>query len=132
METDLSGLIPKTKFETEKIDALIRLGYPAVQSLLPELMTWVQDMNWPVARVLQPFLVSIGAPLEPYIRDVLKTDDENWKYRIFSDIIGNSRPLLEIFKPELERMGLNPTASEKIEELDELAKSLLEISRKVF
>lgn len=132
METDLSGLIPKNKFETEKVDALIQLGYPAVQPILPELMTWVQDMNWPVARILQPFLVSIGAPLEPYIREILKTEDENWKYWIFSGIIGNSRPLLEIFKPELERMSLNPTVAEKIEELNELAKSLLEKNRKVF
>jgi hypothetical protein len=130
MKNDLFDLIPKTKFETEKVDALIQLGYPAVQPILPELMTWVQDMNWPVARVLRPFLVSIGAPLEPYIREILKTDDDNWKYWIISDFIGDSKQLFEIFKPELERIALNPTVTEKIEELDELAKSILGKNRK--
>ena len=126
MNTNLSELIPKTKFETEKIEALILLGYPAVEPIIRDLMEWIQDMNWPVARVLQPFLASIGAPLEPYIREVLKTDDEIWKYWVILDIIGESPQLFEIFLPELERIANNPTPREHAEELDEIAQSVLE------
>ena len=126
MNTDLSSLIPKTKFETEKVEAVIQLGFPAVQPILPELMEWIQDMNWPVAQVLQPFLASIGAPLEPYIREVLKTDDEIWKYWVLLLIIGESSELFKIFKPELLRIASNPTLREQQEELNEIAKSVLE------
>lgn len=32
---------------------LVGLGYPAVGDILPELFTWIQDGNWPVAQIVE-------------------------------------------------------------------------------
>jgi hypothetical protein len=37
---------------------------PLLGPTLAELLAWLQDINWPVAGVLAPFLAAIGPPLE--------------------------------------------------------------------
>jgi Domain of unknown function (DUF5071) len=85
------------KHDVQKAQALIALGYPAIEYALPELIEWLQDINWPVARVLAPFLADIGAPLAPYIKAALleaeRTKDGTWKYWMINGILKESIPL---------------------------------------
>ena len=71
MSADLAALVPVTKFETEKAAALVQLGFPAVEPVIPQILELLQDPNWPVASVFKPFLAGIGHPLAPYIRPLL-------------------------------------------------------------
>lgn len=122
---DVRSLIPRGKHDYERADAAIEAGYPAVEPILPELLEWVQDMNWPIAKKLAPFLPSIGAPLAPYIREIFKTDDETWKNWIMSEILEESPGLAGMFRDELQRIAYSPNESEAEYGLDEDAQYTL-------
>jgi hypothetical protein len=125
MRPELFALLPRNKFDTANAEAVVAAGYPAVEPLLPRLIEWLQDANWPVARVLAPFLAGIGAHMEPHVRQVLQTTDEIWKYWVLECMVGSSSELRLLLQPELERIAFNPTEGEAGEELNVLAQSLL-------
>lgn len=57
------------------------IGFPRVNPVLPEILCWLQDMNWPGASVIFDFLKSIDKPiLVPYIETALKkaSDEEDY------------------------------------------------------
>jgi Domain of unknown function (DUF5071) len=119
-------LVPSSKFDIEAAERAVARGWPDVEPVLPRLLEWLQDGNWPVARVLAPFLAGIGDPLVPYLRPILAGDDLIWKYWIIQGIIGEA-PLsvVEAFRPDLERLANDPTPSEREEELPEVASAVL-------
>lgn len=125
MRPDLAALLPKDKFETEKAEAIVALGFPVVEPILSALFEWMQDINWPVAQVLQPFLATIGAPLAPHVRIVLATTDEIWKYWVIRCIVGESAELAHSLQAELHRLAQFPTPSEREEEIDVQAREIL-------
>lgn len=126
MRLDLTALLPSDKLETDKAEAIIAQGFPAVEPVLPALLEWMQDINWPVAQPLQPFLASIGVPLAPHVRYVLETKDEIWKYWVVRCLVGESVELARVLNPELQRLALDPTPGEHEEELDVIAKEILQ------
>ena len=125
MRPDLSGLVPTTKHDAEKVEALVALGYPAVAAIVPELLVWLKDINWPVARALSPFLARIGPPLAPHIRDPLQGDDEVWKYNLIAFVVADSTPLTEALRSELVRIAVSPSRGERREEVDQVAREAL-------
>jgi hypothetical protein len=127
MATDLVALIPTTKYETEKASALVQLGFPAVEPVMPQILEWLQDLNWPVAGVFQPFLAHIGQPLAPYIRVIFAGKDDGWKYSLLRLVVGQSPELACTLRPELERIARNPSAGETSEEVDQVAVEILEV-----
>jgi hypothetical protein len=124
-QNEVKGFIPRDKHDIERAEAAVKAGYPAIAPILPNLMEWLQDMNWPVAGVLAPFLASIGAPLIPHIRKIFTTDDKIWKRWIISQILDESREVAEAFRDELERIAYSPTEQEVLEELNEVAQFTL-------
>ena len=107
--------------------AAVEAGYPAVDPILGELLKWLQDCNWPVAHILEPFLASIGAPLVPHIWHVLGTDDHVWKYWVIGTLIRDlPENVAAAFRSELERLCHDPQPDERREELDEQAREVLE------
>lgn len=70
-------------------EVIVKLGYPRVKPILPGLLEWIQDMNWPGSRRIAPFLREVGDPLIPYIQEVFRnySQDEEWMYWIFEMII---------------------------------------------
>ncbi|AJI96249.1 hypothetical protein BD65_627 [Yersinia ruckeri] len=87
LSPDLLSMIPKNKADTQAVQHAMRAGYPAVKPILPVLLSWLQDYNWPVAQELTPFLASIGTPLKEPVAAVLKTDDIIWKYWVLSLLV---------------------------------------------
>lgn len=68
-------MTPADKFDTSTAEAIVASGDAAD----PSMLEWVQDLNWPVARVLAPFLASAGSIVAPGIRQVLESSDDTWK-----------------------------------------------------
>jgi hypothetical protein len=123
----LRNLVPTGKADLERALAAVRAGYPAVGPILGELTEWLRDYNWPVAHVLAPFLASLGGPMVPLVWHVLQSNDEVWKYWILSLILPSFPEDLAVqFRPELERLCYAAKDNEKLEELDEQARSVLE------
>ncbi|OZQ67434.1 hypothetical protein CA600_08640 [Paenibacillus sp. VTT E-133280] len=81
-------------------ETVIRLGYPRVKSILPGLLEWIQDRNWPGAGEIADFLLEIGDPMIPYVKDVLNqhSEDQEWVYWIFEVLINhwNTVQILQI------------------------------------
>jgi hypothetical protein len=126
MIPDPQSLVPLNKGDTERAHAAVRAGYPAVEPVLPELLVWLQDCNWPVAVVLSPFLKSIGSPLIPHLRPIMSSDDLVWKYWIIGRIMQSSREVAEAFRSELERLAHSATDEERLNELNERAALVLQ------
>ncbi len=56
------------------------IGYPRSHKIIPGLMAWLQDMNWPGAEIVMEILESIDRKtLIPYIEDSLEkaADDDD-------------------------------------------------------
>ena len=87
------------------------------------------DANWPVARVLSPSLAQVGKALAPHVRHVLASDDEQWKYHVLQSVVSRSSELVEALGPELRRIAVHPTASEREEEVDIVARNALQVRR---
>ena len=67
---DERALVPSSKGDLPAAKRAVAAGWPAVEPVLPELLEWIQDVNWPVAPVLMPFLASLGDPLVPHLRPI--------------------------------------------------------------
>jgi len=124
---DVRSLIPKHKFDLGTANEAVAAGFPAVEPILPDLLVWLQDYNWPVSRPLIPFLVSIGKPLIPEVRKILQTTDDTWKYWVLGCIVEEwSAELISDLKPDLDRIARTPTSGEVSEEVDRKAREILE------
>jgi len=107
---DVRDLIPKSKVDLATAEAAVTAGFPAVLPILPDLFVWLQDANWPVAKILAPFLAGIGAPALPAIRYVLASSDIMWKYWVLTMVVENL-PLhaLEGLRLDLVRLAAEPS-----------------------
>jgi hypothetical protein len=126
MRPDLENSLPRHKSDLSAAEAAVALGWPTVEPIALQLLTWLQDINWPVAHILAPFFERIGADLAPYIRQIIQTQDDVWKYYVIEAVVCRSRPLAHALEGELLRIAQSPTASEHMEEVDRVASEALE------
>lgn len=126
MHPDLQDTLPRHKSDLLAAEAIVALGWPAVEPVAMQLLTWLQDINWPVAHILAPFFEEVGADLAPYVRQILETQDDVWKYCVIQAVVGRSVPLARALEVELRRLSLSPTPSEHKEEVDLVAGEALE------
>ncbi len=123
---DIRALLPQDKMDTERAQALVALGYPAVVPILPELFVWMQDTNWPVTGVVAPFLATIGLPLVPYIREVFATNDEMWKIWVMQVLVKTSPAIFDVVQDNIREMAYTPPKNEDEEALQETAQEVLD------
>jgi len=108
------------------VRAIIALGYPAVAPVLPELLVWLQDGNWPISRPIGRFLASVGEPIVPLVREVFDGTDGIWKYWCIELFVRElPRSVAEQLCPELQRLAYHPMADDRSEEVDERAREAL-------
>jgi hypothetical protein len=124
--SQLVGLVPLDKHDHAAAYRAIAAGYPTVESKLPLLLEWLQDMNWPVAQTLAPFLASIGEPLIPILEKIFKTDDKIWKASVISRIVEESPPVAAHFKGYLQEIVSQEPKDEDDEWVRENARDVLE------
>ncbi|HEY3331053.1 MAG TPA: DUF5071 domain-containing protein [Capsulimonadaceae bacterium] len=122
---NILALLPLDKCDTERAEALVELGYPSVAPIIPELLVWMQDLNWPVAQVLAPMLSKIGLPLLPELRKIMATDDYTWQYWVLGVTVAYSRDLAVAMRPDLHRLATAATPLECQDWLDIRAREIL-------
>ncbi|CNH01947.1 DUF5071 domain-containing protein [Yersinia pekkanenii] len=112
ISAELYALIPKDKMDIETAKKAVNYGYPGVAPILPVLIYWMQDLNWPVAQELAPFLAKIGAPLKQPVLNVLKTQDTIWKYWVVSKLVNTTDlQLAKAIASELQHLQLKTAGS---------------------
>ena len=108
------------------MQAAKRAGYPAIASILDALVDWTADSNWPVARPLAEYLITLGEPLIGPLSRVLQGSDGSRKYHVINLVVS---PLpfdvLRRLEPDLRRLAEQPTADERREKADEAAREAL-------
>lgn len=98
-------LIPKSKHDLETVLALKHSGTEAAIRILPQLLTWLQDINWPVAAPLADLLVEVGEPLIPHLRSILSSDDDMWIYWVLQFVVAHlPTALQQQLEPELQAL----------------------------
>lgn len=119
-------LIPQHKMDHEKTARLKKVEKDHLISIIPELMKWLQDGNWPVFPEVRDILIPLDRALLPSIKYVLGTNDGDWKYFVLSGLVSQlSRETIEELKQELSTIAYYPSESDKASEVDDIAKEIL-------
>ncbi|MEP0214397.1 MAG: DUF5071 domain-containing protein [Cellulophaga sp.] len=114
--------LPKHKGDTEAVANLKDYSYKQVKPIVPELLTWLQDLNWPVADPIALYLQSIAEYITDDIIAILKSKDEVWKYWLVLVFGTNATaPIAPKLLAEFKRIATQPTKAEIAEETQDLA-----------
>lgn len=120
--------LPRNKHDFERVHTLKIIERTELLPLLPDLMEWIQDMNWPIAEEVSELLLTCPDEIVPLIKEVLATNDDVWKYWCLIILVKRLPEDLRMrFKKDLIRLAESPTAGEKLEELDEIALEILQM-----
>lgn len=124
----VEDLLPKNKFDFSGMEELKMLSDEEIMPILPELLAWMKDMNWPVAKAMPELLSKHQKVIIPCIMEALQPEqwECDWKYYIIQFLL----PLLEIkyldkIKPCLERIAEHPTQGEISDDADTAARDFL-------
>jgi len=110
---EIENLIPKDKLDIETAEKLKQFSYEEVKPIIPNLLEWIQDMNWPVSRVIADYLITISEYLTSDIIDILNGKDEMWKYWTIGVFgIYSEKPLQPEVKEIINRISYNPSFEE--------------------
>jgi hypothetical protein len=121
-----SELMPKDKHDRKAMERLRKLPIQELVPLLPELLEWVADINWPIARDAIDLVLTVPEHIVEPIRKVFQTTDYGWKNSCLNYVV----PHLPVeqrrqLKPELERIAHQPTQDEIEEGTSDTAQELL-------
>ncbi len=120
------GYLPKDKMDLDSVAHLKTLSSNELIPLLPDLIEWLQDINWPVASELSKLLMPMEDELIPHIKEIVNSNDSQWKYCILSNLVRNFTTMNKVrLKDELMRLSINPSNEDIEEEIDNLAKEIL-------
>ena len=123
----MKDLLPRNKFDFKRMNYIKKMDRSEIRPLLPGLMEWLQDLNWPIATEVVELLLTFPNEIVPLVKDVLATNDPVWKYWCLECVVkGLPVELRTQFKVDLERLIEKPTPDEKLEELDQLANEILQ------
>lgn len=119
--------LPRDKHDFERVNQLQTLESSIMIALIPNLVEWLQDINWPISTEIATILLRYPEETIPHIKDVLKSNDDIWKewsLRYFVKEL--PKHLIKKFQPELIRIANTPTKGELLEEVNETALMILE------
>lgn len=101
---------------------LKEIGFPRVKNVIPELLVWLQDMNWPGAEIIAELLLSADNGVIKHVKEILLTDDDIWKYWVLERLVAKwNKEWIKQLEPEL----LNLTQKNDDEGVNELAINIL-------
>lgn len=113
---DIKKLIPKHKDDQEVIAGLKKLSFEQLEPIIPELLVWLQDTNWPIARPVADILEPFADRIVPEIIKILKTNDGEWKRRILMSLARDTTD--PILLQEIERIAKFPSRDEIEDEVN--------------
>ena len=120
--------LPLNIYDVDKVEKLKKLDRNVLEPLLPDLLEYTQDMNWPVASGVVEILLTFPKEIVSHVQVVLSSDDDNWKWFILHFLVIKLPVEFQVqFKQYLIRVAQTPTQNEIAEELDEIAKEIVDM-----
>jgi len=124
---NVQSCIPKDKHDVSAVDRARATGFPSFNEAIPELLVWIQDLNWPVAEPVASVLQNAGPEIAPHIRKILAGRDAVWKYWTIVLVVARSTPeVVRELLGELERLADDPNSDDKLESVDAVAQKVLD------
>ena len=128
----LKTLIPKDKFDISSIPVLMEISEEDVQPILPELFTWIADMNWPVAKEMIWVLPRFSQSLLPLVKETLQPseNDDMFKYFIITELLPALPANIQLeLLVDISRIANNPTDDEKYSALNAAKRYISKLNR---
>lgn len=120
---NIRELIPEHKDDQEVIERLKKLSFEEIKPIIPDLLEWLQDMNWPIAGPVAEILKPFSDNIVPEIIKILKTTDGFWKWGTLTTLARTTTN--QMLLTEIERMAKFPTRDEIEEGLNVEAIAIL-------
>jgi hypothetical protein len=83
----IKELLPKDKSDNSNIDRLKHLTDEQIQPLIPSLLEWLQDFNWPIAEEILQLIVARQNLVIPYVNNIFRGDDRMWQYWMLTKLV---------------------------------------------
>lgn len=80
-------IVPKYKFDFDSVESIKNATSDEIVRYSSELLTWLQDMNWPIAYPITDILIDFVNELETEIIEILDGQDLNWKINIVINLL---------------------------------------------
>ncbi|MBB2673454.1 UNVERIFIED_ORG: hypothetical protein GGE44_003019 [Rhizobium esperanzae] len=118
--------LPEDKFDLDAVAKLEAAGYPAIAPLLDDLVAWIADGNWPVARPIADLLASTGTGAVSALRGVLHGGDPSHQYFVLLLVASRlSSDVVAVLRGDLEQLVTSPSVEQIQEGVSELAGGIL-------
>ncbi|MBD8499276.1 DUF5071 domain-containing protein [Paenibacillus arenosi] len=128
----MKDLLPRDKHDFETVNQLKHAERKELIKLLPELLTWLQDMNWPISIDISEILVkTIPRETIPLVKNILNGDDDIWKeycLRYFVMNLPSELLALDNLQEDLIRIATKPTKGEELEEVHLTAQEIIKLN----
>jgi len=124
---DVQKLIPSHKSDLETASQLKNYPFETIQPIIPELISCIQDLHWPISEPVGQFLQSISNNITDQILFVLRGDDTIWKFNclvvffIRNETLSIDRQILKCIPSFIEYDGFD----EDLLDLKELSEEIL-------
>jgi hypothetical protein len=123
---DVFSLVPKDKFDCSGIETLKSIDIKDAEPILYDLMVWMQDLNWPVAKELKKVLPRFHENLVPHTMAIFNSDDDIWKSWTLLLLKDFPSDTVRLLANDIKRIAENPTKGELMEEANEYASELIQ------
>ncbi|MBQ5310433.1 MAG: DUF5071 domain-containing protein [Oscillospiraceae bacterium] len=117
-------LIPKDKYD-DTTDKLLELSGEEIAPIIPGLLGWLQDMNWPVSSGICRVLAKHTELAAPFITDILGGTDGIWKYNILTYLLQGHPVKDEELLRGIKRLAESPTQDDTNESADKAAEKYI-------
>lgn len=119
--------LPESKDDFASITVLQQLEFVQITALIPDLLIWIQDGNWPIYQSIKELLLPQQENLIEPLKEILNSNDSSWKYFLLNDFIPFLRTeVIQKLIEELSMLSNHPTFADQSEEVDLLAQKILE------
>ncbi len=130
---DLKDCIPKDKYDLAANDRAVEAGLPQINPILPDLLEWIKDENWPVALPTASLLSSAGPEIVPFIKSIMNADDGMWKYWTIDLVVRPASIKTRMaVQADLDRLALNPSQDDLNCDVAEQVKAVLLSLKRAF
>jgi hypothetical protein len=79
--------LPKDKDDAESAKALVSMGYPAVEPVMPQMLDWLKTNGSPVEIVMRDFFGGLGMSAVPVVQKALASRHDGLKYCVMKHVV---------------------------------------------
>jgi hypothetical protein len=104
--TTLTALLPKHRDDVESARAILRLGFPSLEPVLPALFQWLETSGSAVELLVRPFFADLGEPAFELVRSALQAPIKPARKSCLLRFVlpGWPRELVVRLEPELSQL----------------------------